>query len=132
MLLKDYLNNLKKARNLSWKDISESSGIPEDTVKSIFYGNTADPRISTVTKIVRALGGSLDALEKEHPEIKESLNPLIEIYEKRLRDKEEQITALRNEKHTLVWLLIVLVTVILLLFVTDILVGSRGWILYNK
>lgn len=131
MLLKDYLNGLKQAQKLSWKGISELSGIPEDTVKSIFYGNTADPRLSTITKVVYALGGKLDDITLDKTNIKKDIIPLIESYEQRLKDKNEQIKVLRKEKRTIVILLIILVCLVLSVLIADILIGSRGWILYK-
>lgn len=45
---------------MSLKQIADATKIPESTVKRIFSGETADPYISTVHRIVIALGGSLD------------------------------------------------------------------------
>lgn len=131
MLLKDYLNGLKQAQNLSWKDISELSGMSEDTVRSIFYGNTADPRLSTITKLVYALGGKLDDITLDKTNIKKDIIPLIESYEQRLKDKDEQIKVLRKEKRTVIILLIILVALVFSVLIADILIGTRGWILYR-
>ena len=54
------LKELKKAKGMTSKQISEATKIPESTLKRIFAGDTEDPYISTIHKIVIALGGSLD------------------------------------------------------------------------
>lgn len=131
MLLKDYLNGLKQTQKLSWKDISELSGMSEDTVRSIFYGNTADPRLSTITRLVYALGGKLDDITLDKTNIKKDIIPLIESYEQRLKDKDERIKSLKKDKRTFMIVSGVLVLFIIFMLIADILIGSRGWILYR-
>lgn len=132
MLLKDYLNGLKQAQKLSWKDISELSGMSEDTVRSIFYGNTADPRLSTITRLVYALGGKLDDIEKDNNiKINKDIISLAESYEQRLKDKDEQINALKKDKRTFMIVSGVLVLFIIGMLVADIFIGSHGWIVYK-
>ena len=45
---------------MSLKQIADATKIPESTVKRIFAGDTDDPYVSTIHRIVIALGGSLD------------------------------------------------------------------------
>lgn len=45
---------------MSLKQIADATKIPESTVKRIFGGDTDDPYVSTIHRIVIALGGSLD------------------------------------------------------------------------
>ena len=54
------LKELKKAKEMTTKQIAEITKIPESTLKRIFSGDTPDPYISTIHRIVTALGGSLD------------------------------------------------------------------------
>lgn len=54
------LKELKKAKEMTTKQIAELTKIPESTLKRIFSGDTPDPYISTIHRIVTALGGSLD------------------------------------------------------------------------
>lgn len=103
----------------------------EDTVRSIFYGNTADPRLSTITKLVYALGGKLDDITLDKTNIKKDIIPLIESYEQRLKDKDERIKSLKKDKRTFMIVSGVLVLFIIFMLVADILIGSRGWILYK-
>ena len=60
-----WLENLKDLRERSgksYKQLSDATKIPESTIKRIFAGTTDDPYISTISKIVTALGGSLDSV----------------------------------------------------------------------
>ena len=56
------LKELKKAKGLTTKQIADATKIPESTLKRIFSGETDDPYVSTVHRIVVALGGSLDQI----------------------------------------------------------------------
>lgn len=54
------LKELKKAKGLSAKQIADKTNLPERTVSRIFSGDTDNPYIDTLHRIVTALGGSLD------------------------------------------------------------------------
>ena len=54
------LKELKKAKKMTTKQIADATKIPESTIKRIFAGETEDPYISTIHRIVTVLGGSLD------------------------------------------------------------------------
>ena len=56
----DNLKELKKAKGMTSKQIADATKIPESTIKRIFAGETEDPYISTIHRIVIVLGGSLD------------------------------------------------------------------------
>lgn len=56
----DNLKELKKAKGMTSKQIADVTGIPESTIKRIFSGETSDPYVTTIHRIVIALGGSLD------------------------------------------------------------------------
>jgi transcriptional regulator with XRE-family HTH domain len=56
----DNLNELKKSKGMTLKQISDATKIPESTIKRIFAGDTIDPYVSTIHRIVIVLGGSLD------------------------------------------------------------------------
>ena len=56
----DHLKELKKAKGMTTKQIADATKIPESTIKRIFAGDTTDPYVSTIHRIVIALGGSLD------------------------------------------------------------------------
>lgn len=114
-MLTTYLNALKNKGNFTYETIANLSGISDATVRNIFSGKTEDPRFETVSAIVIAMGGSLDAIytaaKKEDVEanaviaIKEAYEERIalikEQYEQRLneKDKHYERLLLEAEKH---------------------------------
>lgn len=56
----DNLKELKKAKGMTSKQLADITKIPESTIKRILAGETDDPYVSTIHRIVIALGGSLD------------------------------------------------------------------------
>ena len=58
----DNLKELKKEKGMSVKQIAEKTNLPERTVSRIFSGDTGNPYVDTLHRIVTALGGSLDCI----------------------------------------------------------------------
>lgn len=56
----DNIKELKKAKGMSSKQIAEATKLPERTVNRIFSGETDNPYVDTLHRIVTVLGGSLD------------------------------------------------------------------------
>lgn len=56
----DNLKELKRAKGMSAKQIAEKTNLPERTVTRIFSGDTDNPYVDTLHRIVTVLGGSLD------------------------------------------------------------------------
>lgn len=56
----DNIKDLKKAKGMSTKQIAEQTNLPERTVARIFSGDTPNPYVDTLYRIVVVLGGSLD------------------------------------------------------------------------
>ena len=56
----DNLKELKKTKGMTSKQIADATKIPESTIKRIFSGDTIDPYVTTIHRIVTVLGGSLD------------------------------------------------------------------------
>lgn len=54
------LKELKKASGKSTKQIADMTNLPERTVIRIFAGDTDNPYVDTLHRIVSVLGGSLD------------------------------------------------------------------------
>lgn len=149
-----YLNTLKTQGKFTIETISKLSGVPEATVKNIFTGKTEDPRFETVSAIVKAMGGSLDAIysaatkedveansiitiketyEQRIKEMKEyyerSLIDQKNHYEERLADKKEHIATIQLDKK---WFRIasvvsVLALIGLFLFI-EFATPGRGWL----
>lgn len=61
----DNLKELKKTTGMSSKQIAEKTNLPERTVVRIFSGDTDNPYVDTLRRIVAVLGGSLDDLFAE-------------------------------------------------------------------
>lgn len=58
----DNLKDLKKTKGMTAKQIADKANLPERTVARIFSGDTPNPYIDTLHRIVKALGGSLDGI----------------------------------------------------------------------
>ena len=56
----DNLKELKKKTGKSVKQIADDTNLPERTINRIFAGETENPYIDTLHRIVTSLGGSLD------------------------------------------------------------------------
>ena len=61
----DNLKELKKKSGMSSKQIAEKTNLPERTVVRIFSGDTDNPYVDTLRRIVAVLGGTLDDLFAE-------------------------------------------------------------------
>lgn len=57
------LRALKAKSNMSMREISVKSGIPEPTLEKIFSGATKSPGVNTIQSLVHALGYTLDDLD---------------------------------------------------------------------
>ncbi len=61
----DNLKDLKKKTGMSAKQIADATNLPERTVTRIFSGDTDNPYVDTLRRIVAVLGGSLDDIFAE-------------------------------------------------------------------
>lgn len=79
----------KKERGMTYKDISQRSGLPVGTIKNIFAGYTPDPRESTIRAIELALGVETHMIHVYHTE----KSPTVELTaeEKELLDNYRQL-----------------------------------------
>lgn len=59
------LKELKAKTKMSSKQIAEKTNLPERTVVRIFSGDTDNPYVDTLRRIVAVLGGSLDDIFAE-------------------------------------------------------------------
>lgn len=58
----DNLKELKKAKGMSIEQIADATNLPKRTVSRIFSGDTDNPYVDTLHRIVSILGGSLDSI----------------------------------------------------------------------
>lgn len=54
------LKELKKAKGMTSKQIAEAANLPERTVVRLFSGDTPNPYVDTIYRVVVVLDGSLD------------------------------------------------------------------------
>lgn len=109
------LKELKKSKGMTVKQIADATKIPESTIKRIFAGDTDDPYVSTIHRIVTVLGGSLDQIladtnavlsteslveVKESAEIAEAERDLVltelEMLRTKTTEQEKEILVLRE------------------------------------
>ena len=156
-MLITYLNSLKSQGKFTIENISKLSGIPESTVKNVFSGKTEDPRFETVSAIVKAMGGSLDAIyeiaktddvsgnsiitlkesyEQRLSDVKEFYEQRIADmkihYEERLNDQKIHISTIMLDKRWFRIATCICAFALVLLFVVEILTPGLGWLRYEK
>lgn len=105
----DRLKELKVKSGMTAQQIAEKSKLPESTVTRIFSGKTANPTITTVIAIAKAMGGTsadifddtvkVDVVSETPqvvvPQVDEKLyNEIINIYKDLLKIKDRRITTL--------------------------------------
>ena len=58
----NYINELRKAKNLSVQALSDLANVPKSTLDKVLSGQTENPQFSLIVSVVKALGGSLDEM----------------------------------------------------------------------
>ena len=95
-----WLNNLKelkKTKGMTSKQIADATKIPESTIKRIFAGDTPDPYVSTIHRIVVALDGSLDNILADTNAVL-STESLVEAKENvNIAEAERDLTLVEND-----------------------------------
>jgi transcriptional regulator with XRE-family HTH domain len=108
----DNLKELKKETGLSTKQIADKTNLPERTANRIFSGDTDNPYVDTLHRIVTVLGGSLDDILADTKvvvateslvEVKESLveaQETIEVVKETatIMESERDLTKIENER----------------------------------
>ena len=104
----DNLKELKKTKGMSVKQIADKTNLPERTVNRIFSGDTDNPYVDTLHRIVTVLDGSLDDIladtkvvvateslveVKENANVIEAERDLITAENAILKDKVATLTA---------------------------------------
>lgn len=105
----DRLKELKVKSGMTAQQIAEKSKLPESTVARIFSGKTANPTVTTVIAIAKAMGGTSadifddtvkvdvvsEAPQVVVPQVDEKLyNEVINIYKDLLKIKDQRINTL--------------------------------------
>lgn len=115
--MREYLHRLKSEGHYSWAQIADKSGISESTVRSIFSGATPNPGVDTLSAIVEAMGGELAI----HKEKSDAGSPEMDV-------QLDLIESLKRDKRILLVTLAVSLSVIVLVLLIDLLIGTVGWI----
>lgn len=132
-----YLTALRERSGLSWADLSAATGLPDSTIRKIFSGETADPRLETISLIVTAMGGSLDAMKNGGVQMQtesatDTMDAMRADYEKRIADIKasaaEYAKSLQRDKRILSIVAAVLVLMLIAFLAVDLALGSMGWI----
>lgn len=83
----DNLKELKKEKGMSAKQIADKTNLPERTVNRIFSGDTDNPYVDTLHRIVTVLGGSLDDILAD-TKVVVATESLVEVKESLVEVKE--------------------------------------------
>lgn len=133
----ELLRQKKKELGLTNSSISAICGVPESTVQKFFNGTTPSPSFDTVISIARAVDVSVDAafgITPVHDTPETANNPdnllnrctgllvrsnqrLFALYDREMRNKDIRIYILSG--------------ILIFLLVLDLIIGRRGWILYD-
>ena len=93
----DNLKELKKKTGMTSKHIAELTNLPERTVSRIFSGDTDNPYMDTLHRIVVALGGSLDDIFADTKAVA-ATESLVEVQETaNVIKAERDLLAVENE-----------------------------------
>lgn len=91
------LKALKKEKRMSSKQIADLTALPERTVARIFSGDTDNPYVDTLHRIVTVLGGSLDDILADTKAVV-ATESLVEVKETAdAAEAERDLTAAENE-----------------------------------
>ena len=70
-MIQKELKDLLKKNRMSYQELAELSGLPEETVRNLYYGKVKDPKGSTLLAISRVLRVSVNRLAGERLYTKE-------------------------------------------------------------
>lgn len=91
------LKELKQKTRMSSKQIAEMTNLPERTVIRIFSGDTDNPYVDTLHRIVTVLGGSLDDILADTKAVV-ATESLVEVQESvSVIEAERNLIAVENE-----------------------------------
>lgn len=92
----DNLKALKTAKGMTSKQIADKANLPERTVVRLFSGDTDNPYVDTLHRIVTALGGSLDDILAD-TKVVVATETLVEVKET-LKEVEDNANVMEAER----------------------------------
>ena len=129
------LKMIRDAKGLTNVEIARLADIPLATVTRVFNGKTPNPTFETLSKMAIGIGVSLDELvglkQPDAPPIASPIETTLTSYSELLREKDDRIAELkeekakeRKEKHILVGLFTGILAFVLLLLAIDLILGG--------
>ena len=132
------LKLLKEEKDLTNVEIARLSDLPLATITRVFNGSTPNPTFETFSRIAIALGASLDEIaglkQPDAPPIASPIENTLNSYVELLKEKDDRIRELREEKETerkdkyrITCVLVCFVAFIMVLLAFDLLNGDFGF-----
>ncbi len=132
------LKLLKEEKDLTNVEIARLSDLPLATITRVFNGSTPNPTFETFSRIAIALGASLDEIaglkQPDAPPIASPIENTLNSYVELLKEKDDRIRELREEKETerkdkyrITCVLVCFVAFIMVLLAFDLLNGDLGY-----
>ena len=139
-----YVEKLKMIRDekhLSNVEVAKISDTPLATVTRVFNGQTPNPTFETIARMAIAMGVSLDELtgfkQPDAPPISSPIETTLNSYAELLKEKDDRIKELKEEKekehkekYKLVGVLIGVLAFLLVLLTVDLLNGHFGYFIH--
>ena len=91
------INQLRKAKELTSKQLSEQSGVPLGTLNKILSGTTKDPKLETLKAITKVLGCSLDDFDDSKVLFGNKIEITLKPDEEDIIKKYRQLSSLKKE-----------------------------------
>ena len=128
------LKMIKDEKGLTNAEIATLSNIPLATITRVFNERTLNPTFETIVRIAIGMGISLDELvglkQPDESPIASPIESTINSYVELLKEKDNRIKELKNEKRTFIVILIFFVTFLMVLLSIDMLNGHFGHFQY--
>lgn len=135
-----YLSKLKDETRLTQQQLSDRTGIPMGTIPRYFAGMEDDSaNFEIVRKLVMAMDGSLDEMAgipsraspapKSDSELVGTYKALLAEKDDRLAHRDRTIEDERKRSKVLSVVCFAILMVFVMLFIIDLFVPKRGWIL---
>lgn len=123
----EYLKSLKQAKNLTVKDLSNLTNIPEGTINNLLSGKTENPSFEVVQKLAIALDADTNYIifgrKNDSNDTDAELDALIASY-------HEHIRMLSKDKTYLAAISLFLTLFIVAVLIFDLVNGGIGYIRY--
>lgn len=123
----EYLKSLKQAKNLTVKDLSNLTNIPEGTINNLLSGKTENPSFEVVQKLAIALDADTNYIifgrKNDSNDTTAELDALIASY-------QEHIRMLSKDKTYLAAISLFLILFIVAVLIFDLVNGGIGYIRY--